>query len=147
VSLESPACTHTPCNPVNTNTPSASFTLRIGLAMLPDILSAILTPVLLHKQSLHPVYALTQALVIFCLYPSALSMNLISAYSDETRYDYMDSWQALCWAEMGVQGVLAVLWGVLVGCACVAVHGWRGSKRREEVKGELFGLDEGREEG
>lgn len=117
------------------------------MALLPDIFSVILTHTLLPKQRFHPVFALTQALVVFCLYPSALSLNLIVVYSDETGYSYIDAWQGLCWGEMGMQGILALLWMALVICACIAVHKWRGAKVQERstvVKGDIE-LREGQE--
>lgn len=30
---------------------------------------------------------------------------------------------------MGLQGLLAVVWVGMVGCACIAVHKWRGEKK------------------
>lgn len=111
------------------------------MALLPDVISVILTHTLLHYNHYHPVYALTQALVIFCVYPSAIAFNLIVVYSDETGAWYVDSWQRLCWAEMGLQAVLMVLWIGLVVCSCIAVHKWRGIKAkgvlREVIKEEL----------
>jgi hypothetical protein len=113
---------------------SADFFFRIGIALLPDILSMILTHALLYKQRFHPVFALAQALVVFCLYPSAFTMNLIVVYSDETGYPYIDAWQRLCWGEIGLQAVLMVLWTAFVICACIAVHKWRGVKAEERLR-------------
>lgn len=113
----------------------ATFFFRTGLALLPDILSVLLTQTLLPKQHFYPIYALTQALVLFCLYPSIFTINLIIVYSDETGHPYIDTWQRLCWSEMGLQAVLMVMWTALVIYACIAVHKWRGVKAKEVLKG------------
>lgn len=85
--------------------------------------------------------------MIFCLYPPALFLNFLIAYSDESGYSYIDGWRALCWAEMGLQGVLGVLWVGMVGCSCVAVHVWRRAKkgdgRARETGKEGFEMREG----
>ncbi|KAF3052803.1 hypothetical protein E8E11_002540 [Didymella keratinophila] len=82
---------------------AAEWFVRIGLALILDILSTISTHTLLHTNPvrLQPIFALTQSLIVFCLYPSALFLNLIITYSDETGYTYIDAWQRLCYAEMG----------------------------------------------
>ena len=49
--------------------------------------------------------------------------------------DELDAWRALCYGEMGMQAVLAVLWGGLTVCSCIAVHKWRHTARGEFVEG------------
>ncbi|KAJ4986811.1 hypothetical protein SVAN01_07738 [Stagonosporopsis vannaccii] len=123
------------------------FFVRIGIALLPDILSALLTWYLQSRSHFHPVYALTQSLIIFCLYPIILTFNVIVVLSDETGMTNISTWRQLCYAEMGLQAVLTVCWIGLVVCSCVAVHMGRRGRGEERMRGlmrqemELKGLD------
>ena len=47
--------------------------------------------------------------------------------------DKLDAWRALCYGEMGLQAVLAVLWGGLTVCSCIAVHKWRHAAKDESM--------------
>lgn len=125
------------------------------MALLPDAVSIIITQILmnLHHRPpysrFHPVYAITQSLIITCLYIPAIFLNWLVAYSEERSMDKLDAWRALCYGEMGLQAVLAILWAGLVVCSCIAVHKWRHAARGEYVERavkdalELQGMEAG----
>ena len=115
--------------------------MRVGLALFPDVVSVVLTHTLLHTHKnppnslFHPVYALTQSLILPSLYIISLSFNAIIVYSNESQMDNRAAWERLCYSEMALQGLLVVCWGVMVVCSCVAVHKWRGVKVEAKVRG------------
>jgi NAD(P)H-nitrite reductase large subunit len=69
------------------------------------------------------------------LYIPCIFLNWLIAYSEERSMDELDAWRALCYGEMGLQAVLAVLWGGLTVCSCIAVHKWRHAAKGEIVEG------------
>lgn len=115
------------------------------MALLPDVVSIIVTQILMnvHRHPpysrFHPVYALVQSLVLFCLYVPVIFINWLIAYSEERSMDRLSDWRALCYGEMGLQAVLAICWAGLVVCSCVAVHKWRHVAREERVERAVRG--------
>lgn len=119
------------------------------MALLPDMVSIVITQTLLNMRGqqpsysrFHPVYAITQSLIITCLYIPSIFLNWLIAYSEERSMDKLDAWRALCYGEMGLQAVLAVLWGGLTVCSCIAVHKWRQAAKGESVVGPNKGTVE-----
>jgi hypothetical protein len=111
--------------------------IRIGIALLPELVSIILTHTLFHFGKFHPVYALTQSIILFGLYLSCLMLNLIVVASDETSFDHTDTWHNICYGEVALQGVLALFWIVLGVFSCIAVHKWRREKAEAKMMEEL----------
>jgi hypothetical protein len=69
-------------------------------------------------------------------------LNLLLVWSNEVAFENVHVWARLCYAEMGFQGVLAVVWVGMGVCGCVAVHKWRVGR-----KGEGYGKGERRDSG
>ncbi|KAH6612128.1 hypothetical protein C7974DRAFT_419027 [Boeremia exigua] len=113
---------------------AADFFLRLGLALIPDILSVLTTHALLSRTHFHPVYALVQSLIVCCLYAVALSLNTIIVVCNESSIPQIGAWRRLCYAEMALQGVLWGVWVGLVGCACKAVDAWRAGRVEDRIE-------------
>lgn len=115
------------------------------MALLPDVLSIIVTQVLLNMKHhapytrFHPAYALTQSLVLFGLWFPAMMLNWLVAYSDESSMPQNDAWRRLCYGEMALQALLVVCWAAMGVCSCVAVHRWRRAKQDERVRRAVDG--------
>jgi len=110
------------------------------MVLLPDMVSIVITQTLLNVRGrhppcsrFHPVYAITQSLIITCLYIPSIFLNWLIAYSEERSMDKLDAWRALCYGEMGLQALLALLWGGLTVCSCIAVHKWRHAAKSDSV--------------
>ncbi len=110
------------------------FFFRVGLVLIPDVLSSIITYTLLANKHFHPVYALVQSIVVFCLYPIFMTFNVIFVLSDETGLPEIDAWRQLCYAEMGLQAVLTVCWIGLLACSAVAVDKMRVGKGEARMR-------------
>jgi hypothetical protein len=119
---------------------SYHFWLRIGLALIPDVLLTmvsiilILNPMHHSTYSFHPVFALVTSLVMMSLYVNVCWLNPIVAMSSEVWFYNADVWDNLALAETGMQSILCIVWIVLMGYSCAAVHGWRKEKKRADVK-------------
>jgi hypothetical protein len=119
---------------------SYRFWLRIGLALIPDLLLTLVSLVLIlnpmhhSTYSFHPVFALVTSFVMMSLYVNVSWLNHIVAMSREVWFVNADTWESLVLVETGFQGVLCIVWIVLVGYSCAAVHWWRKEKRGAAVK-------------
>jgi len=122
--------------PYLTHLASYHFWLRIGLALIPDVLFTLLSLVVilnpLHHStySFHPVFALVSSLVMLSLYVNVCWLNPMIAYSNEVTFHREQIWEKITWAETGMEAVLCLCWIGMMGASCVAVHGWRVEKKR-----------------
>lgn len=95
---------------------------------------------------LHPAAALSGALVASLAWTAMVSLT--------TTLDYVGweqwrdgTWYGLAGARAVVGAGLALLWGVSVGFAAVAVHRWRRTGKGEEGRGREWRKEDGVELG
>ncbi|KAF2877534.1 hypothetical protein BDV95DRAFT_481972, partial [Massariosphaeria phaeospora] len=114
-----------------------SFWLRIGLSLVPELL---LTPCQIYSvatQRWHPVSALVTSLISCGLWACALSLNVMLVFSNETGFPNLSAWYDLCYTEAGLQGVIALIYLVLMGFAAAAVHRYKKDVRLKRVQQEV----------
>ncbi|KAH7072507.1 hypothetical protein FB567DRAFT_633394 [Paraphoma chrysanthemicola] len=118
------------------------FWLRIGLALIPDIILTLIYLILilnpLHRStySLHPVFALVASICMLGPYATVCWLNPMIAMSNEVGFPNMEKWEQIMWAETGMQALLALMWIEMMIASCVAVHKWRKGRK---VAGGLGG--------
>ncbi|KAF2023039.1 hypothetical protein EK21DRAFT_81721, partial [Setomelanomma holmii] len=111
------------------------FWLRIGIALIPDILVTLLTLILLLNPlhhatySFHPVFALVSSFCMFGLYVGVCFLNPLFALSNEVAFHNMDIWERIVFVETGFEGVICLCWVGMMGLSAVAVHRWRVGRR------------------
>jgi hypothetical protein len=98
----------------------------------------ILNPTHHATYSFHPVFALSSSVIMMSLYVAVCLFNPLMAYSNEVWFHNFDAWEKLVLAETGVQAVIWILWVVMIGFSCKAVHEWRQLKRGGSVKMDSF---------
>ncbi|KAH4408600.1 hypothetical protein HBH92_146800 [Parastagonospora nodorum] len=118
------------------------FWLRIGLALIPDLVYTIiaffliLNPMHHSTYSFHPIFALVGSVLTVCLYVQVCWLGPFLAYANEVQFPNEDAWQSIVYAEAGIQVVLLLMWAGMMGLSAVAVHKWRAGKKGgvEEVR-------------
>jgi hypothetical protein len=117
---------------------SYHFWLRIGLALIPDVIVTLLYLVLifnpLHDStySLHPIFALVTSIAMIVLYANVCWLNPMIAYSNEVGFHNMQIWEKITWVETGFEVVLCLCWIAMMVGSCVAVHRWRIAQKAAE---------------
>ncbi|KAF2824494.1 hypothetical protein CC86DRAFT_371811 [Ophiobolus disseminans] len=122
------------------------FWLRIGLALIPDVLVTLTSLVLilnpLHHStySFHPIFALVSSIFLLSLYVNVCWLNPLIAYSNEVSFHNHQIWNKIVFAETAFEVVLCLCWIAMMGFSCVAVHKWRMAKKAEKrAVGDLQG--------
>ncbi|CAI6333782.1 unnamed protein product [Periconia digitata] len=109
------------------------FWTRIGIALIPDVIITFVAIFCMLTQKWHPITALCSTVVLSALWLFCAVINSLITYSGETIYfanmDYRDRWDAMCFAETGLQAAIAVMYMVMMGFAAKAVHVWRKGPR------------------
>ncbi|OAL03397.1 hypothetical protein IQ06DRAFT_344654 [Phaeosphaeriaceae sp. SRC1lsM3a] len=126
------------------------FWLRIGMALIPDVLLTlaslvlILNPMHHATYSFHPVFALVSSFVVMALYVQVCWLNPLIAGSNEVGFYNQDVWEKIVYAETAFQGIICILYIVMVVYSCVTVHNWRMAKKNKAVHmGRLDGDEAG----
>jgi hypothetical protein len=111
------------------------------MALVPDSAFIIATLILCATRRFHPITALVAAIVLFGLYVGTATCNSIAVVSAEVSFGARDTWSKICYAEAGVQVVIAFLHLAMAVYAGKAMHRWRKA-RKEALSGtEEFGLE------
>lgn len=111
------------------------FWIRIGWALIADVVYTLATLALIHQKlprvlklpgwNFHPAVALTFSILLFAAYPLICFFNILIAWSNEVSFHNSNVWYQLAFVEAGVQGVLGLCYLGMMICSCVAVHRWR----------------------
>ncbi|KAF2264067.1 hypothetical protein CC78DRAFT_580810 [Lojkania enalia] len=118
------------------------YGIRVLMTLVADLLLTPTTYFLIYRNMYHPVTALVTSVVFFCLWLCGTLFNGFLAYSNELFFVKNTQWKNLCYGETGLQGVIDLLYGVMIGFAAVAVHRWR--KGRKEGIAKVESRDTGR---
>jgi hypothetical protein len=121
---------------------SYHFWLRIGMALIPDVivtivyLVLILNPMHHSTYSLHPVFALVSSIVMMAMYANVTWLNVFIARSNEVGFHRSEVWEKLVYAETAFEGVICLLWIAMLVYSCVAVDKWRRAKKVGSAEGD-----------
>jgi hypothetical protein len=111
------------------------------MALVPDSAFIFATLILCATRRFNPITALVAAIVLFGLYVGTATCNSIAVVSAEVSFGARDTWSKICYAEVGVQVVIAFLHLAMAVYAGKAVHRWRKARKEASNGTEEFGLE------
>lgn len=96
----------------------------------------------IHVNRWHPIVALVTSILWSGLWMSGCTLNWIIVYSNEVNFHNRSQWEELGYAEAACQGLISILYLVMMVFSAKAVHEWRkGNKGRAREGVELSGKD------
>lgn len=96
-----------------------------GLVIFLEIPHIIAQLICVAYNANHPVFALVGSIFGFGLWTSFAILNGLVAYSKELWFEHNGEWMNMCFAESGVQALVAVLYVGMLVLSSVAVHRYR----------------------
>jgi hypothetical protein len=115
--------------------------LRICMVLVPDFAFIFATLILCATRRFHPITALIAAIILLGLYVTAALFNCLAVLSCEVYFEAIDTWSNICYAEVGVQGVIGILYIAMAVYAGKAVHRWRKARGGALSGTEEFGME------
>jgi hypothetical protein len=126
-----------PLHIIITNIPSYKFWLRIGIALFPEVFFIPATVICCAMRRFHPIAALVGCIVLFALFLTAASLNSLIVASGEVSFPNRDIWERMCYAEVGLQVTIVLIYAAMGTYACKAVHRWRIARNGVLAEEEL----------
>lgn len=71
---------------------------------------------------------------MFVAWALSAFLNALLAYSSELFFVKNSTWDDICYAETGIQGVVALIYAVLIVLGAIAVHRSRKAPDRSNVR-------------
>jgi hypothetical protein len=104
----------------------------MGIYLMCEAAFTLISGFWMYKSRWHPIAALVASFILFGLWTSGAALNAIIIASVEVGFVNLNNWYKLCYAEVGFQASMAILYAVMMGFSGNAVHMWRKSGGKHE---------------